>query len=406
METYLVGGAVRDALLGRAVKERDWVVVGATATEMEAAGFRRVGKDFPVFLHPETGEEYALARTERKTGAGYHGFDVYAGADVPLEDDLQRRDLTVNAIAQTTTGELIDPWGGQADIAARRLRHVSAAFREDPLRVLRTARFAASLATYGFTIAADTRELMAAMVSDGELRALVPERVWKEIAKALCTERPDLFVAALRDCGALAQVLPEVDQLFGVPQPAQWHPEIDTGEHVLLTLRAAAKLTASLPVRFAALVHDLGKGATPPAEWPAHRGHEQRGLALIRTLCQRLAVPNDCRDMALQVAQFHTHVHRAAELRPATLLKVLEAVDAFRRPERFEEFLLGCEADARGRAGLDDRPYPQAALFRSACAAAKAVTTEPLVEAGLQGPAFGDALRKARVSAIRRAVAG
>lgn len=406
METYLVGGAVRDALLDRAVSERDWVVVGATAAEMEAAGFRRVGKDFPVFLHPETGEEYALARTERKTAAGYHGFAVYAGADVSLEDDLRRRDLTVNAIAQTASGELVDPWGGQADIAARRLRHVSAAFREDPLRVLRTARFAASLASYGFTIASETRELMATMAQDGELGALVPERVWKELAKALRTDRPDVFVAALRECGALAQVLPEVDGLFGVPQPAEWHPEVDTGEHVLLTLRAAAQLTASLPVRFAALVHDLGKGTTPAAEWPAHHGHEQRGLALITALCKRLAVPNDCRDMALHVAQYHTHVHRAGELRPATLLKVLEAVDAFRRPERFAEFLLGCEADARGRAGLNDRAYPQAAQFSAAFAAAREVTTEPLVAAGLQGPAFGDALRKARVSAIKKAVAG
>jgi tRNA nucleotidyltransferase (CCA-adding enzyme) len=404
METYLVGGAVRDALLGRAVRERDWVVVGATVAAMEAAGFRRVGKDFPVFLHPQTGEEYALARTERKTGAGYHGFAVYAGTDVSLEDDLRRRDLTINAIAQTATGELIDPWGGQADLAARTLRHVSEAFREDPLRVLRTARFAASLASYDFTIAAETRELMAAMVNDGELQALVPERVWQEIAKALRSERPDVFVAALRDCGALAQVLPEVAQLFGVPQPAQWHPEIDTGEHVLLTLRVAAALTPSLPVRFAALVHDLGKAATPAADWPAHHGHEQRGVPLIRALCRRLAVPNDCRDMALQVAQYHTHVHRALELRPTTVLKVLEAVDAFRRPARFAEFLLGCEADARGRAGCSDRPYPQAARFSAAFAAARAVPSEPLVAAGLQGPAFGAALRKARVGAISTAL--
>jgi tRNA nucleotidyltransferase (CCA-adding enzyme) len=405
MEIYLVGGAVRDELLGRPVSERDWVVVGGTPAALEADGYRKVGKSFPVFLHPTSAEEYALARTETKTGPGYHGFEVYAGTDVTLEEDLQRRDLTINAIAATADGKLIDPWGGQADIESRTLRHVSDAFSEDPLRVLRIARFAATLHEFGFQIAPATQTLMREMVSSGELDTLVPERVWRELEKALRSPYPDIFVATLRDCGALGVVLPEVDQLFGVPQPERWHPEIDTGLHTLLTMRRAAELSTAVPVRFAALLHDVGKGTTDPAKWPAHHGHEQTGLPLIQQVCKRLAVPNPCRDMALHVASFHTHVHRAAELKPVTILKVLEATDAFRRPERFAEFLLGCTADARGRTGREADPYAQADLFSAAHAAAAAVDTGVIQARGISGPEFGAALRDARRRAIAGAVA-
>ena len=400
MDVYLVGGAVRDRLLDRPVKERDWVVVGSSPGALEAQGYRQVGKNFPVFLHPETGEEYALARTEKKTGPGYHGFTVYAGEDVTLEEDLQRRDLTINAIAEDSTGALIDPWGGQQDLADRVLRHVSAAFTEDPLRVLRVARFAAALHEHGFSVAPETLALMREITASGELAALVPERVWQETAKGLQTTRPDVYFSTLRDCGALAAVFPEVDRLFGVPQPEQWHPEIDTGEHVLLVLQQANRLNGSLAVRFAALVHDLGKGTTNPEYWPSHRGHEKRGLKLIEALSERLAVPNECRDLGLHVSRFHTHVHRAAQLRPDTMLKVLESVDAFRRPERFEEFLLTCEADARGRTGLEDRAYPQADAFRAAFTAATGVDNRALQAAGHTGAAFGAALREARIGAI------
>lgn len=400
MDVYLVGGAVRDKLLDRPVSERDWVVVGGTPAALEAQGYRQVGKNFPVFLHPESGEEYALARTEKKTGPGYTGFDVYAGEDVTLEEDLQRRDLTINAIAEDGDGKLIDPWGGQQDLADGMLRHVSAAFTEDPLRVLRVARFAASLHERGFSIAPETLDLMRDMTASGELAALVPERVWQETAKALRTNSPDVYFRTLRDCGALAVIFPEVDTLFGVPQPEQWHPEIDTGEHVMRVLQQAVRLNGSLPVRFAGLVHDLGKGTTDPQYWPSHRGHEKRGLKLIEALCDRLAVPNECRDLALQVSRFHTHVHRAAHLRPDTMLKVLESTDAFRRPERFEEFLVSCEADARGRTGLEDREYPQADAFRAAYAAAAGVDNREIQAAGHSGAAFGAALHEARVHAI------
>lgn len=400
MEVYLVGGAVRDRLLGRPVRERDWVVVGASPATLKQQGYKQVGKDFPVFLHPETGEEYALARTERKTGPGYHGFAVYAGEDVTLEQDLQRRDLTINAIAEDDDGTLIDPWGGQRDIEARTLRHVSAAFSEDPLRVLRVARFAASLHEFGFTVAGATLDLMRDMVSSGELSALVPERVWQETVKALRSDHPDVYFRTLRECGALAVVFPEVDRLFGVPQPEKWHPEIDTGEHVMLVLQQAAARDASLPVRFAALVHDLGKGTTDKQYWPSHRGHEKRGLKLIEALCERLAVPGNCRDLGLHVSRFHTHVHRALQLRPDTMLKVLESIDAFRRPERFEEFLLACEVDARGRTGLEQRDYPQANAFRAAYQAANRVDNAVIAAEGHSGAAFGAALRAARVKAI------
>jgi tRNA nucleotidyltransferase (CCA-adding enzyme) len=404
MDIYLVGGAVRDKLLNRQFNEQDWVVVGGTVKALETQGYRKVGKSFPVFLHPDTGEEYALARTETKTGPGYHGFEVYAGTDVTLEEDLQRRDLTINAIAADGNGELIDPWGGRADIDARVLRHVSEAFREDPLRVLRVARFAASLHDLNFTIAPETMELMREITTSGEVAALTPERVWKETEKALKTARPDVYLQTLRDCGALEVIFPEIDVLFGVPQPEKWHPEIDTGVHVLMVVHMAAKLSDSIPVRFAGMVHDLGKGTTKQELWPSHRDHERRGVGLIEQLCERLSVPNNCRDLAVHVALYHTHIHRALELRPDTIMRVLEGVDAFRRPERFEEFLLTCEADARGRAGLEDNPYHQADIMRAAFAAALTVDNASIQAQGLQGPAFGEALKTARTDAVSLAL--
>ena len=373
MQVYLVGGAVRDSQLGIPHRERDWCGVGAAPAELEGLGYQRVGKDFPVFLHPETKEEYALARTERKTGPGYHGFDFHCSPDVTIEEDLQRRDLTINAIAQGENGNLIDPWGGLRDIENRVLRHVSDAFVEDPVRILRVARFAARYKNLGFTIAGETMQLMCRMVDDGEVDALVPDRVWRETELALAGTDSRVFFEVLRSCGALRVLFPEVDALFGVPQPEQWHPEIDTGLHVMMVLDQAESLSDDLEVRFAALTHDLGKGDTPKNELPSHRGHEIRGCKLIRAMAERLPVPRACRDLGLLVAEFHTHVHRALELRPKTVLKVLEKTDAFRRPGRFEQFLLACEADARGRAGLENRRYEQAGLFRGAFAAASAI---------------------------------
>ncbi|MGI9289754.1 MAG: multifunctional CCA addition/repair protein [Gammaproteobacteria bacterium] len=402
MNIYLVGGAVRDKLLKRNASERDWVVVGGSGKELESRGYRRVGKSFPVFLHPDTQEEYALARRETKTGPGYHGFDVYAGTDVSLEDDLQRRDLTINAIAEDVDGNLIDPWGGQADLESRIIRHVSEAFREDPLRVLRVARFAASLHELGFSVAPETTALLREMSGNGELATLTPERVWRETEKALITARPDIYIQTLRDCGALKIVYPELDALFGVPQPEKWHPEIDTGIHILLVMQTAAQLTESIEVRFAAMVHDLGKGTTDPKYWPSHRDHERRGVKLIEKLCERTGVPNRCRDLAVHVAQYHTHIHRAIELRPDTVLRVLEKTDAFRRPDRFEEFLLTCEADARGRTGLENNPYHQADIMRCAFTAARSVDIEAIKAQGLDGPEFGNALKQSRIRAIEQ----
>jgi tRNA nucleotidyltransferase (CCA-adding enzyme) len=404
MEIYLVGGAVRDKLLQRPVVERDWVVVGGTPAELESQGYRKVGKDFPVFLHPDSAEEYALARTERKTGPGYHGFDVYAEPDVTLEDDLLRRDLTINAIAESADGELIDPHNGQADLAARLLRHISPAFREDPLRVLRVARFAARFHHLGFTVAPETLELMREIAASGELETLVPERVWKETATALSENHPDVFLQVLRDCDALKVIFPELDRLFGVPQPEKWHPEIDTGVHTLMVMRVAAQLSDSLEVRFAAMVHDLGKGTTDPSHWPRHHDHEKRGLKLISALCDRLTAPNRCRELALHVGQFHTLVHRAAELRPDTVLKLFRKTDVFRRPERFEQFLLACEADARGRTGLEDRPYPEADWLRAALTAALSVDNAAIQAAGISGPEFGAELDKQRLAKITAAL--
>ncbi|HHH35829.1 MAG TPA: multifunctional CCA addition/repair protein [Gammaproteobacteria bacterium] len=404
MQVYRVGGAVRDRLLGLPVEDRDWVVVGATPEEMRARGFREVGRDFPVFLHPETGEEYALARTERKVAPGYHGFTFHAAPDVTLEEDLRRRDLTINAMAETPDGRLIDPYGGYRDLQGRTLRHVSPAFAEDPLRILRVARFAARLAPLGFHVAEETQALMRRMVEAGEVDALVPERVWKETERALGEAMPEVFIRTLRACGALARLFPEIDRLFGVPQPPQHHPEIDTGIHTLMALDQACRLTTDTRVRFAVLVHDVGKGLTPREEWPRHRGHEARGVMLIEDLCRRLRIPRAYRELACLVCRYHTHSHRAAELRPATLLKTLEAIDALRRPPRLEPFLQACEADARGRQGLEDRPYPQARILRRALTAALSVSPRTLVDQGLQGAALGEALRLRRLEAIARAL--
>ncbi len=405
MQIYLVGGAVRDKLLGLPVTERDWVVTGATPDELTRLGFRQVGRSFPVFLHPETNEEYALARTERKTGPGYHGFEFRADPDVSLEDDLRRRDLTINAMAEDEHGQLIDPYGGQADLETRRLRHVSDAFREDPVRILRVARFAARLQPLGFQVDPDTLKLMREMVAAGEADALVAERVWKETENALRGPSPAVFFQVLHDCGALRVIYPEIDRLFGVPQPADHHPEIDTGVHTLMALNQAARLTPEPEVRFAVLLHDLGKGTTPETEWPRHVGHEKRGGRMVRQLCERIGAPARYRDLAVQVAEHHQLCHRAAELRPSTVLKLLESLDAFRRPDRFEAFLLACEADARGRTGLEDRPYPQADRLRRAREAAAAVTADHLREQGLSGPQLGEAIRQARLTAVTQAIA-
>ncbi len=402
MQVYLVGGAVRDELLGIPVRERDWCVVGATPEQMIAVGFKPVGKDFPVFLHPETNEEYALARTERKTARGYHGFAFNTSPDVSIEDDLERRDLTINAIAKDGDGNLVDPHGGARDIENRVLRHVSGAFVEDPVRILRAAKFRARLDASGFRIADETMAMMRDIVDAGEADALVPDRVWKETEEALAGPSPRLFFETLRECGALRAVFPEIDALYGVPQPAEWHPEIDTGLHTMMALEQVTKLSDAVDARFAVLVHDLGKATTRQSDLPKHPGHELRGVKLIRRLAERMPVPGGCRDLAVLVAEFHTHCHRASELRDATMLKVIERTDAFRRPERFERFLLACEADARGRKGLEDRDYPQADLFRIAFRAANGVDAGAIA-AQHSGTAIRDEIRKARTAAIGRA---
>ncbi|ELJ8515103.1 multifunctional CCA addition/repair protein [Vibrio cholerae] len=400
MQIYLVGGAVRDQLLQLPVYDRDWVVVGSSPQAMLAAGFQAVGKDFPVFLHPNSKEEHALARTERKTGVGYTGFACHYAPDVSLEDDLLRRDLTINAMAQDNSGQLIDPYGGQRDLAAKVLRHVSPAFVEDPLRVLRVARFAAKLHHLGFTVAEETMQLMAKIAQSGELQHLTAERVWQEWHKSLSTHHPEVFLQVLRDCGALAVVLPEIDRLFGVPQPEKWHPEIDTGIHTLMVAKQAAQLSDSLPVRFAAQVHDLGKGVTPPSEWPSHKLHCHTGLNIIESLCERIRVPNEFRDLALAVCAQHSNIHRADELKPATKLKVLGLLDVWRKPERLEQVLLCCEADHRGRLGLESEPYPQREIFLRAYQAALGVAVQAVIADGFQGKQIKEELDKRRVSAI------
>ena len=403
MDIYLVGGAVRDELLGLPVTERDWVVVGATPELLLKDGFRPVGKDFPVFLHPHTHEEYALARTERKSAPGYHGFQVHAAPDVTLEDDLRRRDLTINAMARDAEGRLIDPWSGVRDLEQRWLRHVSPAFTEDPVRILRIARFSARYAPLGFRIAPETLELMQQMVASGEVDHLVAERVWTEMVRALGEAQPERFIETLRDCGALARLFPELDRLFGVPQPPAHHPEIDTGVQTLMALAQAVHLGADPVTRFAVLVHDLGKGSTPALEWPRHLAHEQRGADLVRVLSQRLRVPNMYRELGVLTARYHTHAHRALELRPKTLLKLLQGLDALRKPQRFAQFLLACEADARGRLGLEERAYPQAELLRQVQHAAVSVAARTLVAQGLSGLALAEALFQARLAAITAA---
>jgi tRNA nucleotidyltransferase (CCA-adding enzyme) len=385
LEVYEVGGAVRDALLGLVVNDRDWVVVGSTPERMSALGFRAVGRDFPVFLHPGTQQEYALARTERKTARGYRGFAVHCAPDVTLEDDLRRRDLTINAMARGRDGSLTDPWGGERDLRAGVLRHVSEAFTEDPVRILRVARFAARFEH--FTVAPETLALMRTMVADGEVDALVPERVWQELARGLMEARPSRMLSVLRDCGALARLLPELDRLWGVPQPARHHPEIDTGVHVGMVVDAAAELGGSLPVRFAAMLHDLGKGTTPVDALPRHIGHEHRSAQLARQVCERLKAPNDCRELAVLAAREHGIVHRAGELRPATMVALFERCDAIRKPARFEALMLACEADARGRLGYADRAYPQAALLLRALAAARGVDAGAIATAVTAGAA-------------------
>jgi tRNA nucleotidyltransferase (CCA-adding enzyme) len=402
MEMYLVGGAVRDELLGLKVQERDWVVVGATPGEMLDLGFRQVGKDFPVFLHPESGEEYALARTERKRGRGYYGFAVHADPDVTLEQDLLRRDLTINAMARDDQGRLFDPHGGKADLRRKLLRHVSPAFSEDPLRVLRVARFQARFAPLGFRIAPETAQLMRELGASGELDTLVAERVWQETERALAEPEPQLYFQTLRDCGALRALFPEIDALFGVPQPRRWHPEIDTGVHTMMVLQQAARLSGSTIVRFAALVHDLGKGTTPKSHWPSHPGHEARSVTLIARLAERLRIPNAYRELAEKVAELHGKCHRMEELKASTRVKVLEHLDAFRRPGLFEDFLLACEADARGRTGFEDTPYPQAQLLRRALAAAESVRVAQLDVTGLSGREIGQRLHEERVRVVSR----
>ncbi len=401
MKTYLVGGYVRDQLLGLATKDRDWVIVGSTAEEMLKQDYRQVGKDFPVFLHPQTNEEYALARTERKTAAGYSGFSFHASADVTLEEDLIRRDLTINAIAQADDGTLTDPFNGQADIKAKILRHVSAAFVEDPVRILRVARFAARFANLGFTIAEETQELMAEMVNNGEVDSLVAERVWQETQRALTEKTPARYFEVLRDCGALKKLFPEIDQLWGVPQPEKHHPEIDTGIHTMMVLTQAAKLSDDTKVRFAALVHDLGKGITPKEQWPKHIEHESRGVPLVEALCDRYRIPNDYRELAVLVTKYHLHYHRAAELRDDTFLKTLESLDAFRRPDRFELFLLACEADSRGRTGYEDKHFEQPEIYRKVFNIANSLSAKELVTQGLKGEAIKEELRKQRIQAIK-----
>jgi tRNA nucleotidyltransferase (CCA-adding enzyme) len=385
MQIYKVGGAVRDRLLGIPVTDIDWVVVGATTEEMLAKGYRPVGADFPVFLHPKSGEEYALARTERKSGRGYGGFTFHASPEVTLEEDLIRRDL----------------YHGQQDLKDRLLRHVSPAFAEDPLRVLRVARFAARYAALGFTVAPETLALMRQLSDSGELEALTAERSWKEISRALMEDQPQIFIEVLRECGALKVLIPEVDALFGVPQPEAHHPEIDTGIHTLSVLQQSALHKLPLTVRWACLLHDLGKGLTPTEEWPRHIAHEHTGLKLIKAVNERYKAPKDCQELALLVGQYHTHGHRALELKPSTLLELLQSFDVYRRPQRFEEFIAACEMDARGRKGLEQRSYPQADYMRGAATAARGVAVQPLLEQGFKGPELGEAIKRERLKALK-----
>lgn len=400
MQALLVGGAVRDNLLGYPVKEHDWVVLGETPESMQAQGFLPVGKDFPVFLHPKTRDEYALARTERKTGAGYKGFVIHASPNVTLEEDLIRRDLTINAMAMTAEGKIIDPYGGQRDLKKRIFRHVSPAFSEDPVRILRVARFAARYQHLGFILAEETRQLMQQMVIEGEVNHLVSERVWAEVHKALNESAPSAFFEILKDCDALAIIFPELANLFGIPQPETHHPEIDTGIHSLLTLTQAAKLSDKAEVRFAALLHDLGKAQTPVAFLPRHRGHEQAGLPLLAGLCERLNVPKSFTNLAKQVMRYHTHSHRAFELRAATLVDLLTDLGALKKENNLNDFLLACEADCKGRTGKENTPYPQADYIRKIAKIATNIDTKEILHANLQGAKIGEAIRQLRIKTV------
>ena len=400
MKTYLVGGAVRDRLLGLDVRERDWVAVGATAGQLLKQGYKEVGRSFPVFLHPETQEEYALARRETKTAPGYRGFEVDFGPEVTLEEDLMRRDLTINAMAEDDAGGLVDPYGGERDLADRVLRHVSPAFREDPVRILRVARFAARFDGMGFGVAPETMALMREMVAQGEAAALVPERVWQETLRALGEDAPQRFFEVLRECGALKVIFPEIDRLWGVPQPKRWHPEIDTGVHVMMVLEQAARFSPRVEVRFAALTHDLGKGVTPEQFWPRHSGHEAASVRLVGEMCERLGAPKRFRTLAEKVARYHGVCHRADELRPDTRLKVLESLGAFRADSLLEDFLTACEADYRGRLGMTEDAYPAADVFRRAFAAASTVSGAALAAEGYEGARLGEELRRRRIAAI------
>ncbi len=401
MKTYLVGGAVRDNILGLPIKDRDWVVTGASPDEMSKLGYTSVGKDFPVFLHPKTHEEYALARTERKTSAGYHGFQFDTKTSVTLEQDVQRRDLTINALAEDEQGNIIDFVGGQADLDNRILRHVSPAFAEDPVRILRIARFAARFHPLGFKVATETISLMKQMVVDGEVDALVPERVWQEMARALTEPSPEIFIEVLRECGALKVLFPEIDRLFGVPQPEEHHPEIDTGIHTMLVLQQACLLSDDPVVRFSALTHDLGKGTTPKKILPHHYDHEERGYHLVKTLCKRYKIPNNFRQLAEITARYHTHAHRAFEVKPKTLLKVLNKTDAFRKPERFEQFLLACIADSHGRPGYENYDYKQAPFFSLVRKKTSEVSTRDIIADGFKNEKISEELYKRRLILIK-----
>ncbi|MDX1279886.1 multifunctional CCA addition/repair protein [Shewanella colwelliana] len=400
MKIYLVGGAVRDQLLQLPIKDRDFMVVGSTPQEMLQLGYKQVGKDFPVFLHPKTQQEYALARTERKTAAGYGGFSCYAAPDVTIEEDLLRRDLTINAIAQDDAGNLVDPYGGQRDIERRQLRHVSDAFVEDPLRVLRVARFAARFHHLGFSVAPETLTLMQTIAASGELQALTPERVFLELDKALSCQSPQVFIEVLRQCHALPILFPEIEALFGVPQPEKWHPEIDTGIHTLMVLEQSAALSSNNAVRFAALVHDLGKALSPKESLPKHHGHGQKGLAPIKALCERIKVPNEYRDLALLVSDLHQNIHQAFELRPETIIKQFDKADLWRKPERLAQILLACEADMKGRTGFEAQDYPQANYLTSCFNAAKNIDIKPIIASGFKGADIKTELQRQRIEVV------
>lgn len=401
MLVFLVGGAVRDQLLGLEIKDRDFVVINSTPQDMLEKGFTQVGKDFPVFLHPKTNEEYALARTERKEGIGYNGFSCYAGQDVTLEDDLARRDLTINAIAQSTEGKLFDPYDGQKDLKNKLLRHISPAFSEDPLRVLRVARFAARYASLDFTVDPKTLQLMTEITNSGELQSLTPERVWVETEKALQSDNPQVYFQILRECNALAILFPEINDLFGVPAPKRWHPEIDTGVHTLMVVQQACLLSDSVAFRFACLVHDLGKALTPESLWPSHKGHGEKGLAIIKQLCKRLKIPNECRDLALLVSEHHTNIHSAFELSPNVMISIMDKCDAWRKPKRFQQMLQCCVADSKGRTGFELLPYPTADYMWQAFQYALQVDIQAIIKQGHQGVDIKNKLNEQRIERVK-----